>query len=156
MVSFLPPELIESLKHDTPFFVFSKDALRHRYRQFKKCFPRASIYYAMKADAEREVIETLAAEGSHFEAASVHELHILKELGITADRILYGTSVKPASHIQEFHAYGVNRFAFDSFPELDKIATIAPKARVYVRVSVNDTGSIYRFSEKFGTSKTSF
>src|SRR3989344_7414200 len=151
MADFFSPELLENLRHNTPFFVFSKDALRHRYREFKKHFPKSSIYYAMKADAEKGVLETLAAEGSCFEAASVHELHILKELNIPADRILYGTSVKPVSHIKEFHDYGVNRFAFDSFPELDKIAAIAPKARVYVRVSVNDTGSIYRFSEKFGT-----
>ena len=151
MADIFTSELLERLRHETPFFVFSKQALRERYRDFKKNFPHASIYYAMKADAEKGVIETLAAEGSSFEAASVHELHILKELGIPADRILYGTSVKPVSHIKEFYEYGVNRFAFDSFPELDKIAAIAPKARVYVRVSVNDTGSIYRFSEKFGT-----
>lgn len=151
MADFFSPELLESLQHDTPFFVFSKDALRHRYQEFKKHFPKASIYYAMKADAEKGVLETLAGEGACFEAASVHELHLLKELAIPPDRILYGTSVKPASHIKEFHDYGVNRFAFDSFPELEKIAMLAPKARVYVRVSVNDTGSIYRFSEKFGT-----
>ena len=105
----------------------------------------------MKADAERGVLETLAETGCGFETASVHELRLLKELGIPGDCIIYGTSVKPASHIKEFHEYGVNRFAFDSISELEKIASIAPKARVYVRVSVNDTGSIYRFSEKFGT-----
>lgn len=143
--------MLERLDHQTPFFAFSKKALRDRYAEFKKYFPHASIYYAMKADAEKGVLETLAAAGAGFEAASVHELHLLKELHISPDKILYGTSVKPASHIKEFHAYGVNRFAFDSLPELEKIAAIAPKARVYVRVSVNDTGSIYRFSEKFGT-----
>ena len=151
MADLFTPKLLESLRHETPFFVFSKEILRAKYGEFKKHFPHASIYYAMKADAEKGVLETLAEEGASFEAASVHELRILKELNIPADRILYGTSVKPASHIKEFHDYGVNRFAFDSFSELDKIAMISPKARVYVRVSVNDTGSIYRFSEKFGT-----
>lgn len=151
MADVFTPKLLEGLRHETPFFVFSKEVLRKRYSEFKKNFPHASIYYAMKADAEKGVLEALAAEGSGFEAASVHELHILKELNIPPDRILYGTSIKPSSHIKEFHDYGVNRFAFDSFPELEKIALLAPKARVYVRVAVNDTGSIYRFSEKFGT-----
>lgn len=151
MADVFTSKLLEELHHETPFFVFSKEALKKRYLEFQKHFPHASIYYAMKADAEKGVLETLAGEGSCFEAASVHELRLLQELNIPPDRILYGTSVKPTSHIKEFHNYGVNRFAFDSFQELDKIASIAPKAHVYVRVSVNDTGSIYRFSEKFGT-----
>lgn len=142
---------LEGLQHETPFFVFSKSALKARYHEFKKLFPDSTIFYAMKADAEKEVLQTLAEAGSGFEAASVHELRLLKALDIPAERIIYGTSVKPASHIKEFHEYGVNRFAFDSISELEKIAAIAPKARVYVRVSVNDTGSVYRFSEKFGT-----
>lgn len=142
---------LEGFRHHTPYVVFSKKALKNRYKEFKTCFPDSSVYYAMKADAEKGVLEVLKESGSGFEAASVHELRILKELDVPADRILYGTSVKPASHIKEFHEYGVNRFAFDSVSELEKIASIAPKARVYVRVSVNDTGSIYRFSEKFGT-----
>lgn len=151
MADIFDPKFIEGLSHETPFFLFSKKALQARYEEFKAHFPGSTVYYAMKADAEKGVLETLAAAGSSFEAASLHELKLLKELHVPPERILYGTSVKPASHIKDFHDYGVNRFAFDSFSELDKIASIAPKARVYVRVSVNDTGSIYRFSEKFGT-----
>ena len=144
-------EYLENLEHETPFFLFSKSAIRERYKEFKENFPHASVYYAMKADAEKGVLETLHEAGAGFEAASLYELRLLQEIGVAPERILYGTSVKPASHIKEFHAYGVNRFAFDSFQELEKIASIAPKARVYARVSVNDTGSVYRFSEKFGT-----
>jgi ornithine decarboxylase len=151
MADLFSSEFLQGLEHKTPFFLFSKDAIRDRYCEFKKCFPHASIYYAVKADAEKEVLETLNHEGCSFEAASVYELEILKKLEVPADRILYGTSVKPEAHIKAFHDYGVNRFAFDSIHEIEKIARIAPKARVYVRVSVNDTGSIYRFSEKFGT-----
>jgi ornithine decarboxylase len=144
-------EYLQSLRHETPFFLFSRDAIRERYREFKKSFPHSHVYYAMKADAEADVLITLRDEGACFEAASVYELELLKALDVPPDRILYGTSVKPAEHIKAFHKYGVNRFAFDSIQEIEKIAEIAPKARVYVRISVNDTGSIYRFSEKFGT-----
>jgi ornithine decarboxylase len=151
MAELFKPEFLRSLEHHTPYFLFSKKALKAKYDEFKQLFPHSLIYYAMKADAEKGVLETLLDVGSGFEAASVHELHLLKDLKVPPERILYGTSVKPASHIKEFHEYGVNRFAFDSLSELEKIAAIAPKARVYVRVSVNDTGSIYKFSEKFGT-----
>jgi ornithine decarboxylase len=153
MAELFTEEYLQGLKHKTPYFLFSKDAIRQRYREFKTAFPHAVIYYAMKADAEKEVLETLNEEGSSFEAASMYELHLLQELKVPPDRILYGTSVKPEEHIKAFHDYGVNRFAFDSVQEIEKIARVAPKARVYVRVSVNDTGSIYRFSEKFGTAR---
>jgi len=151
MAELFDPEYLRGLTHHTPYFLFSKKAIQDKFREFKENFPDSLIYYAMKADAEKGVLQALLDAGSSFEAASVHELHILKELAVPPDRILYGTSIKPAPHIKEFHEYGVNRFAFDSFSELDKIAAIAPNARVYVRVSVNDTGSIYKFSEKFGT-----
>jgi len=144
-------EYLSGLMHPTPYFLFSRDAIRSRYREFKDAFPKSAIYYAMKADAEKEVILTLLDEGACFEAASVYELDILKSLDVPPERVLYGTSVKPEAHIKAFHDYGVNRFAFDSMQEIEKIARVAPKARVYVRVSVNDSGSIYRFSEKFGT-----
>lgn len=151
MAELFSAEFLQNLKHKTPYVLFSRDAIRERYADFKKNFPDASIFYAMKADAEPEVLETLNEVGACFEAASVYELELLKKLKISPDRILYGTSVKPESHIRAFHEYGVNRFAFDSMQEIEKIAAVAPKARVYVRVSVNDSGSIYRFSEKFGT-----
>lgn len=144
-------ESVDALKHETPFFLFSKQLLRAKYKEFKKSFPGAAIHYAMKADAEEGVLKVLDEEGAGFEAASVHELKLLQAVGVPAERIIYGTSVKPAQHIKQFFDYGVDRFACDSMSELEKIASNAPGSRVYVRMSVNDTGSVYRFSEKFGT-----
>jgi ornithine decarboxylase len=141
---------LRALRLDTPFFCFSKTKMRETYEEFVRCFPGAVVHYAMKADAEPGVLAVLKDAGSSFEVASVFELHLLQQLNITADAILYGSSVKPSSHIETFCEYGVDRFAFDSLSELEKIVTICPKARVYVRMNVDDAGSIYCFSEKFG------
>lgn len=146
-------DFLESLPHETPFFLVSKKRIIHNFQEFKDNFPGALIQYAMKANSEPEVLQTLAEAGAGFEVASVHELNMLKEIGVPPEKMIYGTSVKPMSHIKEFFNYGVDRFAFDALPELEKIAAVAPKSKVYVRVVVNDTGSVFRFSEKFGTSK---
>lgn len=146
-------EYLESLAYETPFFLFAKKRLVYNLQEFKDNFPGALIHYAMKADSEPGVLQTLADAGANFEAASVYELNLLREIGVSPDKIIYGTSVKPASHIKDFFEYGIDRFAFDSLPELEKIAAVAPQSRVFVRVVVNDTGSVFRFSEKFGTSK---
>jgi ornithine decarboxylase len=151
MAGLFETEDIVAFGHSTPFFLFSKKRIREKYEEFKKQFPGAHIHYAMKANAEPELLKELAAVGSNFEVASKHELEILQTLKIPAERIVYGTSVKPAEHIAAFKKHGVDRFACDSFPELDKIAAHAPGARVYIRISVDDTGSVFKFSEKFGT-----
>jgi ornithine decarboxylase len=146
-------DLLESLKYETPFFLFSKKEIVRKYHEFKHFFPDATVHFAMKANSEIEVLKTLLDAGSGFEVASKYELDILKGIGVPAEKIVYGTSVKPASHIKEFFEYGVKVYAFDSLPELEKIALAAPGSKVYVRVSVNDSGSVFKFSEKFGTDK---
>lgn len=147
----LSTSLINNLTYETPFFLFSNKKILANYRAFKKNFPKSSIHYAMKANSEPEILELLAKAGCGFEVASAHELHLLDKLKVSPAKIIYGTSVKPASHIKEFFKYGVDRFAFDSFHELHKIAKEAPHSKVYVRIIANDTGSVFKFSEKFGT-----
>ena len=146
-------DFLEGLKYQTPFFLFSKMKIVEKFDEFKKFFPHADIHYALKANAEPAVLETLLGAGSGFEAASVYELNMLKEAKVPPEKIIYGTSIKPASHIREFFDYGVTRFAFDSANELEKIAACAPGSKVYVRVIVSDAGSVFKFSQKFGTDK---
>lgn len=147
------PHFLEKLKYHTPLFVFSKKKLVQNFHEFMHLFPGSEIEYAMKANSEPEILKTLHDLGSGFEIASAYELRILEKIKVPPNKILYGTSVKPASHIKEAFAYGVDRFAFDSPAELEKIAAAAPGSRVIVRVVVNDAGSVFRFSEKFGTEK---
>lgn len=118
---------------------------------FTDCFPGAAIHYAMKANSEPEILQHIADIGGGFEVASLGELQLLTALHIPPEKIIYGTSVKSLSHIAAFGAYGVERFAFDDLTELHKIASVAPGAKVYVRVNVNDATSVFQFSEKFGT-----
>ena len=145
------PEFIETLLYDTPFFVFSKEKILQKFQEFQQHFPDTEIHYAMKANSEYQVLQTLSTAGCGFEVASMYELHMLRDMSVPPEKIVYGTSVKPISHIKAFYDYGVDRFAFDSLSELEKIAAIAPNTRVFLRVSVNDASSVFKFSEKFGT-----
>lgn len=149
------PKSLEALPYATPFFLFSKKKILGNFQKFKKLFPNSSIHYAMKANSEPGVLKTLADAGCGFEVASKYELNMLKKIKVPAGKVIYGTSVKPASHIKEFADYGVDRFAFDSFSEIEKIASIAPGSKVYVRTIANDAGSVFKFSEKFGTDPAS-
>jgi ornithine decarboxylase len=146
---------LEKLEYKTPFFLFKKKKILDNYAEFKKLFPKSSICYAMKANSEPEILETLKNAGCGFEVASVYELNMLKKIKVSPEKIIYGTSVKPMLHIKQFFDYGVDRFAADSFQELEKIASQAPGAKVYIRTIANDAGSVFKFSEKFGTDTAS-
>lgn len=149
------PIFLAPLKYKTPFFLFSKKKIIDNYHKFKKLFPGSTVHYAMKANSEPGVLEVLYEAGSSFEVASKYELNMIKKIKVPPEKIIYGTSVKPASHIKEFFEYGVDRFASDSLPEIEKIASIAPRSKVYVRTIANDSGSVFKFSEKFGTDPAS-
>ncbi len=144
-------DYLESLDYETPFFLFSKNRILGALAEFKRYFPKAGIHYAMKANSEPEILKTLADKDCGFEIASAYELRMLKKLNVPPGNIIYGTSVKPAAHVKEFYHYGGRTFAVDSLPEMEKIACLAPASRVFVRLSVDDAGSVFRFSEKFGT-----
>ncbi len=144
-------EALEALDHETPCFVFSQKKIIDNYERFKKCFPRAIIRYAMKANSEPEILKLMHEAGAGFECASVFEMHMLQKIGVPGDKVIYGNAVKAAQHIKEAYEYGVRVFAFDSLHELEKIASVAPDAKVYARMLVNDAGSVFKFSEKFGT-----
>jgi ornithine decarboxylase len=143
---------LANFNYATPFFVFSKKALLDNLKLYKKNLPgKTEICYAMKANSEKIVLEILNKKSVSFEVASKYELALLKEIKVPAKRIIYGTSVKPESHIEEFVKYGVDRFAFDSEQELMKIAKFAPGSRVYVRALVEDkSDSVFTMSKKFG------
>ncbi len=151
----IDPEFIGSLGYPTPYFLFMTGKILDKFSEFKKLFPGCAVHYAMKANSEPEVLKVLAKAGCGFEVASKYELQILKGLKVAPAKIIYGTPIKPMDHIKEFCDYGVDRFAFDCSPELDKIAAFAPGAKVYVRTIANDAGSVFKFSEKFGTDQAS-
>lgn len=149
---FFDENKLKSFHTQTPFFVFNPQAILSNVKEYKDYLPQnTEICYAMKANSEKPVLQTLNRVGSSFEVASKYELSLLKSLKISSDKIIYGNPIKPTSHIRSFVEYGVNRFAFDSEQELLKIAKYSPKARVYVRVLVDHkSDSVFSLSKKFG------
>ncbi|MEO7364034.1 MAG: type III PLP-dependent enzyme [Candidatus Saccharimonadales bacterium] len=136
--------------HETPFFYTSKDVLKKNYDLFTGLFDNSEIYYALKANSDPKVLTYLDSLGCGFEAASGYEVSILLDLGVEPTKIVYGTSIKPASHIKQCFEAGVHRFAADSREEIEKLAANAPGSKIYIRTIVDDAGSVFMMSERFG------
>lgn len=134
----------------TPCLVLDVDRVEANYRRLKAALPLARVYYAVKANPAAPILERLTGLGSSFDAASWEEIEACLAAGARPEAISYGNTIKKASAIKAAHEAGVSLFAFDSEPELLKIARHAPGARVYCRILVENKGAEWPLSRKFG------
>jgi ornithine decarboxylase len=134
----------------TPCIVIDLDTVRAQYRALQAVLPTATILYAVKANPAPEVIAALAELGAGFDLASKGEMRGYQELGISAERLSFGNTIKRETEIAFAHGEGVDLFAFDSVAELEKLARAASGSRVYCRLLVGGKGAEWPLSRKFG------
>ena len=134
----------------TPCLVLDLDVVADNYRKLRRAVPRASIYYAVKANPAPEVLKLLAKAGSSFDTASVNEIDMVLATGASADRISFGNTIKKKTDIAAAYGRGVKLYAFDSEAELGKIADAAPGSRVFCRILTSGANADWPLSRKFG------
>ena len=136
---------------ETPFVVVDLASVSAQYDELSSDFPTASIYYAVKANPAPQVLELLKNKGSSFDIASIYELDMVLEAGVTPDRISYGNTIKKSKDIRYFYEKGVRLFATDSEADLRNIAKAAPGAKIYVRILTEGSETAdWPLSRKFG------
>ncbi len=139
------------MEYETPFFLFDLDRIRARFDRISSAFNGAVVYYAVKANNNREVLGELAEAGSGFDIGSKHEAEQLLALGVEPEKMIFSAPIKLQSHIRDTFRMGVDLFVFDSEEELLKLALLAPGSRVLVRLAVGNSGSFFPLGVKFGT-----
>jgi ornithine decarboxylase len=136
---------------ETPCIVVNLQTIKNNFTRLKGLFPYADIYYAVKANPEKEIISMLADMGSNFDIASRPELDMVLSIGIVPERLSYGNTIKKARDIAFFYEKGVRMFATDSKEDLKNIAQNAPGSRIYVRILLeSSTSADWPLSRKFG------
>lgn len=137
---------------ETPFLIVLLDRIQQKYEEFCTCFPSAKIYYAVKANPGVELLALLRDLGSHFDIASIYELDRVLDLGVTADRMSFGNTIKKARHIREAYEKGVRLFTSDCEMDIRNIAKEAPGSRVFFRLLMDavTSDSDWPLSRKFG------
>jgi len=137
-------------RHRTPFMLIRRGVLEKQYRRFRKCLPEVSPYYAIKANPNPGIIKTFAKLGAGFDVASGVELKHVLQLGASPSKIIFANTIKSAEDIIFARRRKVDLLTFDSEPELYKLSEHYPRARVLVRIKVENEGSIVELSLKFG------
>jgi ornithine decarboxylase len=133
--------------------VFDLAGIADQYDRLLHELPGVAVRFAMKACPVDEVLTCLAGRGAGFDAASPAEIAQALRLGVPAERIHYGNTVKSDETIARAHRLGVRTFATDSVQDVAAIAAHAPGARVYCRLATSGEGALWGLSRKFGCSQ---
>ncbi len=146
-------------QHGTPLVIIDHAVLRANYAAFRKHLPKVQAYYAVKANAEPEIIRTFFKAGASFDVASLAEFRLVHDLikdwpareqqDFIWDKVIYANPTKPKETLRALDQYRP-LVTFDNLNELKKIREHAPHAGVVLRLRVPNTGSMVELSSKFG------
>ncbi len=141
-----------TLDAQTPFLAVDTERVIESYHRLLNSVPRAEIFYAVKANSHVAIVGALAEQGSSFDVASQAELEKALDLGATPDRIICSNPIKNARLLTLCSEQNVFAVVADSVDEIYKIARHAPGMRVYIRLSVDNSGAVVPLDKKFGVS----
>jgi ornithine decarboxylase len=146
-------------QHGSPLFIVDHNKLRENYRTFKTHLPRVQCYYAVKANSQQEIIETLFEEGSSFDVASYNEFmqvyqyikHFDKKekKHFVWDKIIFSNTIKDRTTLAKIKQYKP-LVTYDNSAELIKLKQHCDTAGLVLRLKVPDTGSQVEMASKFG------
>lgn len=113
----------------TPSWVYSATVLAERASAFiaalRAAGLEASVHFAVKANANRAVLATLAAAGCGADIVSEGELLAARAAGFAAGRIVFAGVGKREPEIRRALAEGILQFNVESVAELEMLAAIA-------------------------------
>jgi ornithine decarboxylase len=141
-----------------PTYLFCESRLRERAARLLTGFG-GTVSYAVKANPEPRVLQTLASAGvTNFDVASIEEICTVLNHCPTAT-LHYNNPVKPLEAIERaYREHAVRSFALDEMSELHKIrkATGDDTSVMYtVRFKLPHNGAAYDFGSKFGATSDS-
>lgn len=134
----------------TPSLLLDFDIISASYDHFIDTFPGGTVYFAMKANAHPRIVQLVANKGGGLEIASAAELDLALEAGVPGDRIICSNPIKSPTFLLQMVQADVLAVVVDSSYEVEKVAQYAPGSRVYVRLAVDNTGSVLPLAGKFG------
>ena len=124
--------------YGSPLYIYSKSQIEFNWNLFKKSFgdhPHL-ICYAVKANSNIAVLNTLAKLGSGFDIVSLGELERVIAAGGNPGKCVYSGVAKNEYSIQKALEYGIYCFNVESEGELDCIDSVASSLNMTAPISI--------------------
>lgn len=129
--------------YKTPYYIYDFDAIKQNYNNLKNAFKakKSLICYAVKANSNLSLLQTLAKEGSGADCVSIGEVNRALKAGIPNYKIIFSGVGKSDDEIREALSLEILMINVESAAELERIELIAKelnyKARISIRVNPN-------------------
>ncbi|XP_077563650.1 ornithine decarboxylase-like [Haemaphysalis longicornis] len=114
--------VVEMQEEDNAFYVCDLRVLKNRVDDWRRELPRVVPFYAIKANTDPVIIETLEKEGFHFDCSNKREIQLVLKCGVDPSRIIYANPAKQVSHLEYAKSVGITFMTFDCVEELHKIS----------------------------------
>lgn len=123
-------------KAGTPVYVYSKETLTRHFQVLKDCLdgPNARIAFAIKANSNRAVINTLANLGAGADTVSEGEIRRALNAGISADKIVFSGVGKTKNELEFALKSGIYQINVESAQELETLNEIATSLNIVQKV----------------------
>jgi ornithine decarboxylase len=145
--------IIENNASLSSFFLIDIGAVFRRYKFWVKHLPRVKMFYAVKCNPDKLLLNTLVDLGVGFDVASKVEISMVREFNVDPKKIIFANPVKEINHITFAQSEGINKMTFDNIDEIKKISVFHPNAELVLRILVDDSKSKLPFGSKFGCPK---
>jgi len=128
-------------KVGTPVYIYSKNALLDKLRQYREAFSEypTLICYAVKANSNLSILELLKEEGTGIDIVSGGELYRGLKAGYSPEKIVYAGVGKTDSELIDAIKAGILAFNVESLMELEVLNELAgrlgEKANVSIRIN---------------------
>lgn len=140
-------------EYGTPLLVLSLEQIEKNYRLLRTHLPRVKVFYAIKANPHRRILELMLDLGSNFDVASDGEIMELSSLGVDGSRMIYANPMKTVNGLRACRNAGVGKMTFDSAGEIDKMARECPGATVLLRIRIDNSSAHVDLNKKFGAAR---
>jgi len=124
--------------YGSPLYIYSKSQIEFNWNLFKKSFGNHPhlICYAVKANSNIAVLNTLAKLGSGFDIVSLGELERVIAAGGDPSKCVYSGVAKNEHSIQKALEYGIYCFNVESEGELYCIDSVASSLNMTAPISI--------------------
>lgn len=140
--------IFEKFTPNTAFYIVNLGEVIKQIKLWRELFPNIEPRYAVKCNPNSVICQLLYIMKVGFDVASKNEINLVKDYDV--DKIIYANPCKEMSSIKYARSVGINMLVIDSEHELYKIKLLHPRAKLIIRLKVDDSGSECRFSTKFG------
>jgi ornithine decarboxylase len=143
---------LDEYNNDQAFYIVDLTKIIEQHAKWVEHLPTITPYYAIKCNPNSAIIKLLDKLGVNFDCASKNEIAQVLAAGISPDRIIYANPIKESAYIKYARSTDVDLLVLDTPEEIYKIKLYHPEANLLIRIKIDDSKSICRFSCKFGAS----